>query len=194
MISAEILAAIRPITIVFEQLGISYLIGGSVASSVYGVARSTLDADLMADLRAEQVSTFIDLLEAEYYISEPAIRDALARHSSFNLIHFEAMVKVDIFIPKGQPFDQSTLKRKQSTQIDKTDSRPFQVASPEDIILLKLDWFRQGGSESARQWRDIIGVLRVQAKTIDREYLKEWAEKLGLSDLLSRAFQDVGLG
>ena len=103
------------------------------------------------------------------------------------------MVKVDIFIPKGQPFDQSTLKRKQSTQIDKTDTRPFQVASPEDIILLKLDWFKQGGSESERQWRDIAGVLRVQAKTIDREYLKEWAEKLGLADLLVRVFQDVGL-
>ncbi|MBN9391516.1 MAG: nucleotidyltransferase [Chloroflexi bacterium] len=193
MISAEILAAIRPVTLVFEQLGVSYLIGGSVASSVYGVARSTLDADLMADLKPEQVSTFIALLEADYYISEPAIRDALARHSSFNLIHFETMVKVDIFIPKGQPFDQSTLKRKQSTQIDKTDTRPFQVASPEDIILLKLDWFKQGGSESERQWRDIAGVLRVQAKTIDREYLKEWAEKLGLADLLVRVFQDVGL-
>jgi hypothetical protein len=193
MISAEILAAIRPVTLVFEQLGVPYLIGGSVASSVYGVARSTLDADLMADLKPEQVSTFIALLEADYYISEPAIRDALTRRSSFNLIHFETMVKVDVFIPKGQPFDQSTLKRKQSTQIDKTDTRPFQVASPEDVILLKLDWFRQGGSESTRQWRDIIGVLRVQAKTIDREYLKEWAEKLGLADLLVQAFQDVGL-
>jgi hypothetical protein len=193
MISAEILAAIRPVTLAFEQLGVAYLIGGSVASSVYGVARSTLDADLMADLKPEQVSFFIALLEADYYISEPAIRDALVRHSSFNLIHFETMVKIDVFIPKGQPFDQSTLKRKQPTLIDKADSRPFQVASPEDIILLKLDWFRKGGSESGRQWKDILGVLRVQAKTIDRDYLKEWAEKLSLSDLLEKAFQDVGL-
>lgn len=193
MISAEILAAIRPVTLAFEQLGIAYLIGGSVASSVYGVARSTLDVDLMADLKPEQVSHFIALLEADYYISEPAIRDALARHSSFNLIHFETMIKIDVFIPKGQPFDRSTLKRKKSTLIDKTDSRPFQVASPEDIILLKLDWFKQGGSESDRQWKDIMGVLRVQASTIDRDYLIEWAGKLGLTDLLEKAFQDVGL-
>ncbi len=193
MISAEILAAIRPVTLAFEQLGVAYLIGGSVASSVYGVARSTLDADLMADLKSEQVSIFIALLEADYYISEPAIRDALARQSSFNLIHFETMVKVDIFIPKGQPFDQSTLKRKQPTLLDKTDNHPFQVASPEDIILLKLDWFRQGGGESARQWKDILGVLRVQAKTIDQDYLKEWAGKLGLTDLLDKAFQDAAL-
>lgn len=193
MISAEIIAAIRPVTIAFEQLGVPYLIGGSVASSIYGVARSTLDADLMADLKPEQVSTFIALLEADYYISEPAVRDALARHSSFNLIHYDTMVKVDVFIPKGQPFDQSSLKRKQPTQIDKSDTQFFQVASPEDIILLKLDWFRQGGSASDRQWKDIIGVLRVQAKTIDREYLKEWAGKLALTDLLEKAFRDVGL-
>ena len=192
MISAEILAAIRPVTLAFEQLGVAYLIGGSVASSVYGVARSTLDADLMADLKPEQVSAFIAMLEADYYLSEPAIRDALAHRSSFNLIHFDTMVKVDVFIPKGQPFDQSTLKRKQPTHIDKTDNRPFQVASPEDIVLLKLDWFRQGGSTSDRQWKDIIGVLRVQANTIDRVYLKEWAGRLGLIELIEKAFQDVG--
>ncbi len=192
MISADVIAAIRPVTLAFEQLGVSYLISGSVASSVYGVARSTLDADLMADLTSDKVSFFVALLGADYYVSEPAIREALAMHSSFNLIHMDTMVKVDIFIPKGQPFDESTLRRKQLTLLDKTDPHPFQVASPEDIVLLKLDWFKKGGSESARQWRDIMGVLRVQAHTIDRDYLKEWADKLDLTELLAQAFQDAG--
>jgi hypothetical protein len=193
MISGDVLAALKPVVEIFEQLGIPYLIGGSIASSVYGVARSTLDADVMADVKAEHVASIISLLSTDYYVSEVAIREALARRSSFNLVHLDTMVKVDVFIPKGEPFDQSTLLRHHSTVLDKSDPHSFQLTSPEDIILLKLDWFRQGGAESVKQWRDIIGVLRVQAEGIDRTYLSEWSTRLGLNELLDKALLDAGL-
>lgn len=193
MISGDVLAAVKPVVEVFEQLGIGYLIGGSIASSVYGVARSTLDADLMADVKPEHVTAIVELLGADYYVSEGAIREALNRRSSFNLVHLDTMVKIDVFIPKGEPFDQSTLRRRQTTILGKDEPRFFQLTSPEDIILLKLDWFRQGGAESVKQWRDILGVLRVQAEAIDRAYLSEWANKLGLKELLDQALVDAGL-
>jgi len=193
MIAADVLAALKPVVIAFEQLNVAYLIGGSLASSVYGVARSTLDADLMADLLPEQINILVTLLQADYYLSEPAIREALTRRSSFNLIHLDTMIKIDIFIPKGEPFDRSTLQRIQTATLDKDDPRPFQMASPEDIVLLKLQWYKLGGSESNKQWRDIVGVLRVQANEIDLNYLQLWAETLTVVELLEKALVDAGL-
>ena len=193
MIAADVLTALTPVVNAFEALHIPYLIGGSIASSVYGVARSTLDADLMADVQPAQVSDLVARLGDAYYLSEPAIRDSLARRSSFNLIHLDTMVKLDIFIPKGEPFDQSALGRRQSLALDRADPRPFQLNSPEDIILLKLDWFRQANAESEKQWRDILGVLRVQATSLDRDYLTRWAARLDLTTLLAKALADADL-
>jgi len=133
MIATDVLTALTPVVEVFEALNIPYLIGGSIASSVYGVARSTLDADLMTDVQPAQISELVSRLGQAYYISEPAICDSLARRSSFKLIHLDTMVKIDVFIPKGEPFDQSTLTRRQSLALDKADPRPFQLNSPEDI-------------------------------------------------------------
>jgi len=193
MIAADVLAALKPVVAAFEQLNVAYLIGGSLASSVYGVARSTLDADLMADLLPEQINSLVTLLQADYYLSEPAMREALTRRSSFNLIHLDTMIKIDIFIPKGQPFDRSTLQRKQTAALDNDDQHLFHMASPEDIVLLKLEWYKLGGNESTKQWRDIVGVLRVQANEIDLNYLQLWAETLTVVELLEKALVDAGL-
>lgn len=167
-----ILAAIIPIVEVFEQLEIKYHIGGSVASSVHGIIRGTLDADLVADLRLEQVRSFVKRLEANYYIDEDSVRDAVRRRSSFNAIHLDTMLKVDVFIPKTRAFDQEEQHRvRQQPLIE--DTRPFYVASPEDTILNKLEWYRMGGEISDRQWNDILGVLKVQSTQIDMVYLQK---------------------
>src|SRR3989442_3267186 len=130
MNTPDILAAITPIIDVLEQLSIPYHIGGSVASSIYGLPRLTIDVDLGADLKLEHVRPLVRYLETDYYIDADAVQDAIRRRRSFHAIHLESMLKVDIFIPKPRLFDQEELHRVQlQTLIEGT--RPFYVASPE---------------------------------------------------------------
>ena len=176
----------------FEQLGVLYYIGGSVASSLHGIPRLTIDVDLVADLRLGQVQPLVKQLEAAYYIDEDMIRDAIRHRSSFAVIHLDTMLKVDIFIPKSRLFDQEELRRVQQ-EVLAEGTRPFNVASPEGTILNKLEWYRMGGEVSDRQWNDILGVLKVQGTHLDMAYLQRWSASLNVTDLLERALVDAGL-
>jgi hypothetical protein len=192
MNAAEILAAITPVVEAFEELGVAYHIGGSVASSAYGILRATFDADLVADLRLEHVRPLVKQLEAEYYIDADAVRDAIRRRGSFNAIHLDTMLKVDVFIPKTRAFDQEELRRtRQEILIEGT--RPFYMASPEGTILNKLEWYRMGGEVSDRQWNDILGVLKVKGTALDMAYMQRWAKALQVTDLLERALVEAGM-
>ncbi|HID96181.1 MAG TPA: hypothetical protein EYP53_09045 [Candidatus Latescibacteria bacterium] len=190
----DILAAVEPVVKAFEKLGATYYIGGSVASSAFGVARATLDVDVVADLKLPHVKPLVEALKPEYYIDEDMILDAIHRRSSFNLIHLETMIKVDVFIIQDDSYHWEAFKRKRKETLDEErDNLKFYLASPEDIILNKLDWFRKGGGLSDQHWRDVLGVMKVQAGLLDIRYLQNWASELGLSDLLNRAFRDVGI-
>ncbi len=186
MISAPIIAA-------FESLGISYYIGGSVASSAHGIFRATLDVDLVADVKPRHVRLLVNRLEADYYIDEDMLIEAIQRHASCNLIHLETMHKVDIFILKSTPYETEAFERRRKDLLDEEHEVEFFLASPEDIILHKLDWYREGGEVSDRQWTDVLGVLKVQQERIDMEYLRHWAAELDLRELLEKACQDAGL-
>lgn len=188
----DILAAITPIVETLEELGIQYHIGGSVASSLYGLPRLTIDADLVADIRMEHVRPLVKQLETDYDIDEDMIRDAIRRQSSFNVIHQDTILKVDIFIPKSRLFDQEELRRVRQEVLSE-GTRPFNIASPEGTILNKLEWYRMGGGVSDRQWNDILGVLKVQSTNLDMNYLQKWAANLNVTDLLERALVDAGL-
>lgn len=188
----DILAAITPIVEALEELGVPYHIGGSVASSLYGLPRLTIDVDLVADLRMGHVRPLVKRLQAPYYIDEDMVRDAINRRSSFNIIHQDTILKVDVFIPKTRLFDQEELRRVQSKVLEGSD-RTFFVASPEGTILNKLEWYRMGGEVSDRQWNDILGVLKVQGTHLDMNYLQKWAANLNVNDLLERALVDAGL-
>lgn len=194
MKDTDILRTIIPVTQAFDKLGITYYIGGSVASSAYGMARATMDVDCVSDLSPEKVKDFVEMLKAEYYIDEQMILEAIARCSSFNLIHLETMLKVDIFIVKKRPYDQGALRRrKKDTLDDDKDVPEIYLASPEDVILSKLDWFHRGGRTSQKQWEDILGVLKVQKGYLDMEYLNHWACDLDLLDLLKKVFTEAGV-
>ena len=184
--------AITPIVEALEHLGVNYHIGGSVASSIYGIIRATIDADLVANLELKHVRPLVKLLEADYYIDEDSVRDAVKRRGSFNAIYLDTMLKVDVFIPKSRLFDQEELRRIQLQPLIE-GFRPFYVASPEGTILNKLEWYRMGGEVSDRQWNDILGVLKVQGANLDMAYLQRWAVALKVSDLLERALVDAGL-
>jgi len=194
MLSQDLLEALTPVVVVLEQLGVEYLIGGSVASSILGIPRATNDADLVADLHSEHIAPFILTLQADYYVSETALREALDRKSSFNLIHQPTMLKVDIFIPKNEPFDRSELARRvQSPLAEGNEGLVVNIASAEDMVLRKLAWYRAGGSVSEKQWLDVLGILKMQAGNLDLNYLQTWAMGLGVNDLLDQVLEEASL-
>ena len=192
MNTPDIVIAITPIVDVLEELGVDYHIGGSVASSIYGLPRLTIDVDIVADLHPGQVRSFVIRLQPDYYLDEDAVRDAIKRRGSFNAIHFDSGLKVDVFIPKSRLFDQEEVRRAQPEVLIE-GTRPFNVASPEGTILNKLEWYKMGGEVSDRQWNDILGVLKVQGTALDMNYLQRWAAALAVTDLLERALVDAGL-
>jgi hypothetical protein len=175
----------------FERLDIPYLIGGSMASALYGVARSTMDADLVADLSQKKVDALVEALNTDFYIDAEMIRDAIRYHSSFNMIHLNSMFKVDVFIKQDRPFDHAQFQRRvEYLIIPNLQLRAF-IATAEDIILAKLEWYHLGGKVSDRQWRDILGVLKVQAGRLDLDYLHQMAAELGITTLLQKALEEA---
>lgn len=196
MISQDILEAITPVVEALEEQNIRYYIGGSVASSVHGIPRTTLDADIVADLRTEHVPGFVERLASDYYIDSDMILRAIERRSSFNVVYLMMMLKIDVFVFKGGSFDKEELRRAQPDTLETTEgigNRLFYLPSPEDTVLRKLDWYRMGGGVSERQWLDVLGVLKLQGARLDLAYLRKWAEELEISDLLARALEDAGL-
>jgi hypothetical protein len=171
-----------------EALGVAHYVGGSLASSAHGIPRTSIDADVVADLRLEHVRPLVDRLREAYYQDEDRIRSSVEARRSFNLIHLDTMFKIDVFVSKGRPYDLEALRRARPASLeDSPSARQFAVASPEDTVLAKLEWFRAGGEVSDRQWSDIVGVLKTRRGQIDIGYLQRWAASLGVVDLLERA-------
>lgn len=174
----------------FEKVGIVYHIGGSLASSAFGVARATLDVDIIADIKLEQASRIEEFFKEEFYVDIKMICDAIKRQTSFNLIHFETMFKVDIFVLKDRIFDKQAFLRRVQKPVSEDASQQLFFATPEDIILNKLQWYKMGGGVSDSQWNDVLGVLKVQGKKLDFSYLERWAGKLEVSNLLEKAIKE----
>jgi len=173
-----------------EALGVPYAIGGSFASALHGVMRATMDADLVADLRKEDVAPFVQALGELFYANAEMMREAIGQHRSFNLIHLESMFKVDVFVARPRDFDRAQLTRRQLHLLSEDPERRAYVASAEDTVLAKLEWYRSGGEVSDRQWRDALGVLKVQGLRLDLAYMRHMAAGLGVKDLLERALEE----
>ena len=182
----ELVQALHPLVHVFNRLGVRHYIGGSVASSIHGAARSTLDVDVVAELDEAVGLQLIASLRDDYYVSKEAMLDALPRRSYFNLIHLATSFKVDIFVSKGRAFDRSAQDRAANEAIGDAGSLTVPTATAEDTILSKLEWYRPGNETSQRQWSDLTLIVRLQGNQLDREYLSRWANELGVADLLDR--------
>jgi len=176
---------------VLDRMEIPYLIGGSVASSAHGIPRTTMDVDLVADLQPEQVDEFVEFLQAEFYVDSDAVREAIRRQRSFNLIHTSSVYKFDIFPLKQDDFSKASFGRRQFIDVRSFGS-PIEcaVASPEDTILRKLEWYRSGGQTSERQWNDLRGIRDVSGKLLDYAYLRKWAKFLKVDDLLEELLDE----
>jgi hypothetical protein len=164
----------------FDSAGIAYFVTGAIASMYYGEPRFTNDIDLVADMRPAQVAAFMAHFPPEdYHLSEEALREAIRRRGQFNIVHPASGLKVDVSIRSDDAFDASRFMRAQL--VEPMPGVKVRISSPEDVILKKLAFYRGGGSE--KHLRDITGVLLISGAQIDRDYVKEWAGRLGLREL-----------
>jgi hypothetical protein len=170
---------------VLERLGITYLVGGSLASAFAGEPRSTIDIDLVAAVEHSHIDELVADLAPDFYLDEKALRRAVEARSSTNLIHQASQIKVDIFVAGGTPLDHQQLARRRA--VEPREGVLLYVHTPEDILLQKLHWFQKGGAVSDRQWRDIIAIVRTQREELDRTYLRANAPVLSVETLLDRA-------
>lgn len=187
----ETLATALEAARLLDDLGVRWFVGGSLASSLRGIPRATLDAAFVADMRLEHVKPFLAALGTAWYADERAIREAISRRSSFNLIHFDTAMKVDVFLPKRRRFEAGQFGRALRTPVVEGSEMLIPVCSAEDIVAAKLEWFRLGGEHSERQWSDILGVLRLNEGNLDLEIMRESAAELGVGDLLGRALAEA---
>lgn len=163
-----------------EELRIDYMIGGSQASMYYGEPRFTQDVDVIADVAQEHVPGLLERFSLpEFYLSEEAARDAITRRGQFNIIHPASGLKIDIILKKDTPYDRIQFERRQRQPL--LPDRDAYFARPEDVILYKMLYFKEGRSE--RHLRDIAGMLAISGSTIDMEYVEEWSQRLSLSDI-----------
>jgi hypothetical protein len=187
------LREVREVIRVLVQLGIPYALGGSMASSVHGRDRYTRDADLTAEPFPGKEELLAGAFGPDYYVSVHAVKDAILRRASFNIINTTTGFKVDVFIQKATAFEQSAFQRRVTISLPDDPAQPVTLHAAEDVVLFKLRWYRLGNQISEQQWRDVLGVLQVQASKLDDAYLDLWAADLGVADLLARARQEAAL-
>jgi hypothetical protein len=179
-------AAFARLLEVLDRMEIPYLVGGSVASSAHGVPRTTLDVDLVVDLRPEQIEEFASDLTKEFYADATMIRDSFARGRAANLIHLGTAWKFDLFPLQEDQYSRVSFTRRSFREVrpDGQDAVECAVATAEDTILRKLEWYRAGGETSERQWDDIRGIWEATSGRLDTGYLRKWADELKVCDLL----------
>jgi hypothetical protein len=185
-----LIATLREIAAALNRVGIRYAIGGSLACSAHSTWRSTLDIDLIAAIAPAQAETFVLALGKDWYADADEVRKSIAAGRSFSVIHMKNVQKVDVF-PASGPFHSAQLDRATTFSLGE-DRMPCAVTTAEDILLAKLQWYRDGGEVSDRQWNDIGGLLAIN-DAMDWEYVNSWAVRLGVTALLERARADAEL-
>lgn len=176
-----------------DALGIPYLVGGSVASTLFGEPRTTLDVDFAVQLEPEQARALREALGSDFHCDEELVRDAARRKRLVNVIHLPTMVKADLHVRPAEGIYASEMKRALRTAVGGPDGPVLRVATPEDTVLQKLRWYEAGARASDRQWRDVLGILKTSGARLEREYMQHWARELGVSELLERVCSEAGL-
>lgn len=182
--AAELVAVLNELTRAIARHDITYYITGSLASSVHGEFRATNDIDIVADIARETLPSLCNELAGAFVVDLDQALAALDSGVSFNLIHRAAYLKVDVF-PCTTPFNREAARRAEATMLPGADA-PLRVATKEDILVAKLQWYRLGGETSDVQRRDIERLIALNRGTFDVAYVRRWAQALDVEDLLAK--------
>ena len=184
----------KPVSEAFDELGVAYAVGGSVAGLAHGFSRFTMDVDIVAALQEKHVAEFSHRLRnANFFVDEEMIIDAVRHRHSFNVFDENTGFKVDVFITSGSAWDEQVLARREPGYLGDDKEPAFTVESVEDLALSKLRWFKMSGGVSDRQWNDVLGVLKLNFFDLDFDYLQRWARELKIHDLLEKALDEAGI-
>ncbi|MEW6555025.1 MAG: hypothetical protein AB1384_12155 [Actinomycetota bacterium] len=167
-------------------LNIPYMLSGAFATSFYGRIRSTHDIDLVVEIGQHDAGRIFDTFGNDYYVSMDMIEDAIRHHSMFNLIHNETTTKVDFWMLEDSAFDHSRFSRRKEETLEGT---PVSISMPEDLIVIKLDWFKRSGVH--KHYEDALGIVLVQQDTLDIEYIRGWCDRLSLGELCERLLSEA---
>lgn len=180
---------LRRLVSVLEELDLTYMLVGSIAGGAYGEPRLTQDIDVVVKLPAERVAELCEAFSGhEYYISREAAREAVRLGGQFNVIHPASGNKIDFIIARDDPWGKTRIRRRRRVRI--LPDLAGYTAAPEDIILSKMDYYREGGSE--KHLRDITGVMKISGELIDKAYVTRWAERLGLMEVWRAILERLG--
>jgi hypothetical protein len=180
---------LRRISVALEQAGIPYMLTGSLASAYYGAPRSTQDIDVVIAATPVQLRTLVQLLPRdEYYVDLDAALEAHQRQSLFNVVDLLTGWKIDFIICKARAFSEEEFRRRSRIHLQ---GLSLFVASPEDVVLSKLEWAKQ--AQSSRQIEDVAGILRLHGKSLDRAYLEKWIHELVLATEWNDACRAAGV-
>lgn len=186
----DVIAVALDFTHRLAALNVPFVIGGSLASSVHGEPRSTMDIDLVVGLQPQDVVPLLEAVHQTYYLDGGVLADAVRTAGTVNAIHVRAGIKVDLFVAGSDPFEAERLRQRVPVAVGPTPEDILWVDTPEHTILRKLEWYRRGGEQSDRQWRDVRAIVAVQGEALEWQRLRTWAGHLGVSDLLQRLWLD----
>lgn len=190
MAEAEPLPDVIAVALDFSQrlaaLAVPFVVGGSLASSVHGEPRSTLDVDLVVGLRPQDVEPLLASVRPTYYLDADVLADAVRTAGTVNAVHLTAGIKVDLFVAGADPFEAERLRQRVAVPVGPGAADLLWVDTPEHTILRKLEWYRRGGEQSDRQWRDVRAIAAVQGEALDWGLLSLWSGHLGVVDLVQR--------
>lgn len=164
-----------------ERLGIAYMLTGSMAMVEYAMMRMTNDIDIVMEVSPADAEKIIKTFEPDYYVPHGRVRDAISRKFMFNLLHQGTLVKVDCVVRKDNEFQRKAFSHRRKINFSGFD---VWIIGKEDLILSKLNWAKNTKSEM--QMRDVASIIR---NGYDEKYVKDWAEKLGVEDILRECWE-----